>query len=227
MDLQYVRDIFHPRLEGFKKEFFDYHPDEPVVFHRKELLKGKSPFSSLKNPDVRRRFNEALLNLLAESNYHIIAVLIDKLEHNEGYPKWKHDPYHYCLEVILESFRLLLSQHQKVGDVMIESRGGKEDMRLKESFKKLMDEGTQYLTRAEMMSVYTSKQLKAKPKTANIAGLQLADLIAHPVRRWFFKNVVHRTERENTFADKIIQVIEPRFLGFKGKVLGYGMKKLP
>lgn len=65
---------------------------------------------------------------------------------------------------------------------MAESRGGKEDMRLKKSFERLWKEGTQYVPPDQFQGSLTSKQLKVKPKTANVSGLQLADLLAHPSR---------------------------------------------
>lgn len=227
MNLHYVRDVFQPRLEKLKNTYFNSHPDEPIVFHRKELLKAKPPFSALKDEYLRAKFNQDYLAFLAESEFTIISVLIDKQEHNEGYETWKYDPYHYCQEILLERYRLFLDLNNSVGDVMIESRGGKEDMRLKKSFKKLMENGTQYLKTEELSKVITSKQLKVKPKTANIAGLQLADLIAHPIRRWFFKNMLDLDDGNQIFSDEIISVIEPKLMTYDGKINGYGAKKLP
>ena len=227
MDLEYVREVFQPKLEQLKKDFFDSHPDEPIVFHRKELMNAKHPFQSLKNEIKRNEFNNVYLQLLEETDFTIIAVLIDKLEHNEGYATWKYDPYHYCQEILVERYRLFLHLNNVKGDVMIESRGGSEDMRLKKSFNKLIENGTQYLKSEEIKEVLTSVQLKVKPKTANVAGLQLADLLAHPIRRWIFKNILSKEEVKNTFADDILKKIEPKFFTYKGKISGYGAKKLP
>lgn len=227
MDLQYVREVFQPQLEGLKSTYFDSHPDEPIVFHRKELLYAKPPFSALRNEEVKASFNHDFLSFLSETQFTIISVLIDKQEHNEGYETWKYDPYHYCQEILLERYRLFLDLNNAVGDVMIESRGGKEDMRLKKSFQKLIENGTQYLKAEELKAVLTSKQLKVKPKTANVAGLQLADLIAHPVRRCFFKNILDLHDGKMIFSDKIINVIEPKLMKYNGKIEGYGAKKLP
>jgi hypothetical protein len=227
IDLQYVRDHFQPSLEKLKNDFFNSHPDEPIIFHRKELLYAKHPFAALRNEEIKRNFNQALLELLQKTPFTIIAVLIDKLEHNEGYATWRYDPYHYCQEILVERYRLFLELNSGVGDVMIESRGGKEDMRLKKSFENLLENGTQYLKPQELKATFTSKQLKVKPKSANIAGLQLADLIAHPIRRWIFKNMLNIDDGKQIFSDKIIEVIEPKFMKYKDKIIGYGAKKLP
>jgi hypothetical protein len=40
-----------------------------------------------------------------------------------------------------------------------------------------------WMTRSEVFqSALTSSELKLKPKSANISGLQLADLLGHPVK---------------------------------------------
>ncbi len=55
-------------------------------------------------------------------------------------------------------------------------------MRLKKSFSRLWSEGTEYMNPGRFHDIFTSKQLKVKPKANNISGLQLADLVAHPSR---------------------------------------------
>ena len=227
MDLDYVQNVFQPKLEQLKKDFFNSHPDEPIIFHRKELMNAKYPFHSLKDENKKNEFNTAYLKLLSDTDFSIIAVLIDKLEHNEGYATWKYDPYHYCQEILVEHYRLFLHLNHFKGDVMIESRGGAEDMRLKKSFNNLIEKGTQYLKSEEIKEVLTSTQLKVKPKNANIAGLQLADLLAHPIRRWIFNNILNIKEEKQTFADEILKIIEPKIFKYKEKIIGYGAKKLP
>ena len=88
MDLDYVQNVFQPKLEQLKKDFFNSHPDEPIIFHRKELMNAKYPFHSLKDENKKNEFNTAYLKLLSDTDFSIIAVLIDKLEHNEGYATW-------------------------------------------------------------------------------------------------------------------------------------------
>jgi len=174
-------------MEALKAKYFNSHPDEPVIFHRKELVYRKNAFTVLKNPLIEKAFNEELLFLLEKWEFKVIAVVLDKLEHNDNYEnKWKYDPYHYCLEVLIERYRLFLKTNLMKGDVMIESRSGKEDMRLKKSFRELIENGTQYLTSDELMGYLTSKEIKVRSKLSNIAGLQLADLLAHTMRRYAF-----------------------------------------
>ena len=55
-------------------------------------------------------------------------------------------------------------------------------MRLKKSFLRLWEQGTQFVEPGQFQERFTSKQLKVKTKTNNIAGLQLCDLLAHSSR---------------------------------------------
>ena len=58
--------------------------------------------------------------------------------------------------------------------------GGRPDRRLEQSFAGLYADGTANISRQETQQHLTSKKLKLKPKIANVAGLQMADMIANP-----------------------------------------------
>jgi len=228
VDLNYVKHTLTPELEKLKVKYFDHHPDEPIIFHRKEMLKKKPPFSILKDSRIEIKFNKELLNKLKKWDYKVISVIIDKKEHDDRYSTWKYDPYHYCQEILIERFRLFLNINGAKGDIMFESRGSKEDTRLKKSFRRIIESGTHNLSSDDLLNHYTSKELKIKPKSANISGLQVADLIAHPARRWFFKNIFSLNEGKTTFSDEIIKILEKdKFFRYNGKIYGYGAKKLP
>jgi len=38
------RNIFHPRIEQLKQKYFPHNPDEPVIFHRKDIINKHGPF---------------------------------------------------------------------------------------------------------------------------------------------------------------------------------------
>jgi len=227
-ELDYVKDVLNPELEKIKKDFFGSHPDDPIILHRKELLHKSPPFSALQNPAIEKNFNGAILKSLSDWEYTVISVLIDKKEHSERYSTWKFDPYHYCQEILAERFRLFLDIHRSHGDVMFESRGGKEDMRLKRSYRRIMENGTNHLLAENISPFFTSRELKVKPKTANISGLQIADLLAHAARRYLFQKVLNLDDGKKTFSDELIKIMEKgKFFSYKGMILGYGAKKLP
>lgn len=227
-DLDYVNKVLFPEIELLKRNFFGSHPDEPIILHRKEIIHKKPPFAVLRDPEVEQRFNSEILHKLSLWEFSVISVIIDKQEHSQRYSTWKYDPYHYCQEILVERFRLFLDIRNAKGDIMFESRGGKEDERLKKSFRRIMESGTNHLSAEDLAKHFTSKELKIKPKSANISGLQIADLIAHPARRWFFINVMNLPDVKNTFSDEILHIIErDKFFRYNGLILGYGAKKLP
>ena len=131
VDLEHIRETVHPEMESLKVRYFDSHPDEPVILHRKEMVNRKRPFLNLRDARVEHDFNQDLLKCLREWEYGVVTVCLDKKNHAETYGDWVRDPYHYCMEILLERFNFWLNRRGAKGDVMAESRGGGDDRRLK------------------------------------------------------------------------------------------------
>lgn len=228
LELGYVSSDVFPTIEGVKQRFFGSHPDDPVILHRKELLNKKHPFENLKDPVVEQAFNADLLRLMSELDYTILTVVVDKLEHEQRYRVWRSDPYHYCLRVLVERFVRWLDRGDAAGDVMAESGGGNDDMRLKQSFERVCDEGTEFVPPELFAARLTSRRLKVKPKSNNIAGLQLADLIAHPSYRAVLAGHGQESLPMN-FGGQIAEILERSKYDRSpnGKIEGWGRKRLP
>lgn len=228
LELDYVATTVFPAIEKLKGRYFGSHPDDPVILHRKELLNAKVPFGSLRDPATRKRFDQDLLNLIRSLDYVVVTVVIDKLEHQQRYQVWRFDPYHYCLTILLERYVLWLQDRNAVGDVMAESRGGKEDRRLKASFERVYAGGSDFISPEVFAACLTSRQLKVKPKSSNIAGLQLADLIAHPSFRATQLRRGGQRLPEN-FGGKIAEILERSKYNRspRGRIEGWGRKWLP
>ena len=60
-ELNCARETVFPVIEKLKQDFFDSHPDSPVVLHRKELVNKKYPFHTLRDPDKENAFNGTIL----------------------------------------------------------------------------------------------------------------------------------------------------------------------
>jgi len=228
LELDYVRAVVFPTMEDIKTRYFNSHPDDPIVFHRKELVNKREPFDSLRNPEIEQSFNKELIEIIQNLDYTVFTAVIDKLEHKQRYKSWRFDPYHYCLTVLVERFVLWLRHKQATGDVMAESRGGKEDRRLKNAFERVYENGSDFIEPIEFEETLTSRQLKVKPKSNNIAGLQLADMLAHPS----FKATLARHNNESlpeNFGGQITKILEDSkyYRSPKGKFDGWGKKWLP
>lgn len=220
LGLDYVKSVLHPQMEALKAKYFDYHPDEPIVFHRKEMVSALSPFHNLKAPDIRAKFDRELLTLLRSWQYIVISVCLDKKKHKETYTTWRYDPYHYCLEMLLERYVHFLERGDACGDAMAESRGGKEDRRLKDSFHRLWERGTHFIEAERLQATLTSKQLKVKPKANNISGLQLADLLAHPSRNEILRENKLLSSNLAPFARSIIKILQDKYDREQDRVYG-------
>lgn len=228
IQLEYVNEVLFRELEDLKQRYFGSHPDEPIVLHRKELVNKKPPFEALNDPAIEQAFNAELLARLTQWEYTIITVVIDKLQHEEQYQVWRYDPYHYCLKILIERYVQWLDRHNASGDVLAESRGGREDMRLKKSFERVYVEGSEWVSPELFSARLTSRQLKVKPKANNIAGLQIADILAHSS----YKGVLARRggqELPDNFGGQICRVLEDGKLDRSpgGKIDGWGRKWLP
>ena len=229
LESQYNTAMFQPDLDVIKRQFFQHDPDTSIIFHRKEMVNYRQPFEALRDAEVEKRFNQTILDGLERWQYNVITVAIDKKAHRDQYSVWRYHPYHYCLAVMLERFVLFLHYGNHRGDVMVESRGQVEDKKLKDSFQGLYKNGTDHVPAERWQERLTSGELKVKPKTADIAGLQLADLIAHPSRREILLDYHLITDQRDVFGDKICKILrEGKYLrSYTGQIEGFGKKLLP
>ena len=160
LESDYTLRALQPEMDELKRAFFQRDPDEPVILHRKELVNKRPPFHSLRDREIEESFNSALLAALARWEYTVITVALDKKAHRDQYQTWRFHPYHYCLAVLLERFVLFLHYGGHRGDVMVESRGGNEDRKLKDSYSRLYAHGTDNIPAERWQEKLTSCELK-------------------------------------------------------------------
>lgn len=218
LSLDHVKDVIHPEMEAIKNEFFRNHPDAPIILHRKDIMNADPPFHPLQNTETREAFNAAILTALSKWRYRVFTVCLDKQKHKEGYVhKWH--PYHYCFEVLVERYVWYLYNKGLRGDVMIEARYKQADRALEACYTDLFDKGTGYIPVERMQRVLTSRQVKVKPKSANIVGLQLADLIAHPSRNEILSSY-NQGVRLSQFGAEVSKILANKYDQYAGKVYG-------
>ena len=93
-------------------------------------------------------------------------------------------------------------------------------MRLKEAFRTLWREGTDFIEPSRIQNVLTSKELKVKLKKNNISGLQLADLIAHPSRNEILKENGHFTGDFPPFAQQVVKILVDKYYQKSERIYG-------
>lgn len=224
---QAYRD-FHEKLEAFKQQHIPHSPDEPVILHREDIVGRRRAFWRLREPSVADRFDTDLLKVLQDSRFTMVAIVIDKAELQAQYATPAH-PYHLALGFLLQRYCGLLNHINRRGDVMAESRGGKEDRTLKASYEWVYQRGAWQQRSEFFQRALTSKELKLKSKPANIAGLQLADLLAHPVRQMILHELRLDTRELSEFERRLSAAVTRKFNRhlYDGRVWGYGKVIFP
>lgn len=134
--------------------------------------------------------------------------------------------YHYCLLAMLERYCGLLGRLGNTGDVMVESRGGNEDREFEAAYLDLYENGAHrgYLTAALAQGTLTSKRPKMRKKVDNIAGLQLADVLAHTAMRDVLISEKRRLAWSTPFADDLAKTLVPKYNHhlWSKRIAGYG-----
>lgn len=170
-----------PKLEALKQEFFPHDPNgTPVILVRNSIIRYKKHFGRLRDPTRREEWEQSIIRFFQQHITRIFTVVMDKQTHLDRYGAETYDPYHYCFTILLERYRGWLNTIGGRGDITAEARNKKLDTELKTLYQKIYNNGTDFLTGQQVRDYLTSKELKLKKKDANIAGLQLADLIANP-----------------------------------------------
>lgn len=212
IESDYVKDILFNDMENLKKSFFRPHPDDPIIFHRENMVKAAFPFECLADSNIKKEFNETLLYLLKKWEYTVFSVTMDKSEYKNN--QYDENPYHHCFKTLIENFVLFLHESGSIGDIMIESRGGKEDIGIKNYFERLVNKHQDFL------KYLSTRQLKVKPKANNISGLQIADLFVHPSKREILiENGLLSDVRDGIFGDEIVRILQLKYYKKNGKIL--------
>ncbi|MCL4506479.1 MAG: DUF3800 domain-containing protein [Chloroflexi bacterium] len=220
---------FHESLEALKRRHFAHHPDDPVILHREDIINARREFRMLQDTATREAFDADLLETVHTARFTVVAVVIDKYELWRRLGEAAPHPYNIGLAFLLQRYVGYLNRISRIGDVMAESRGGTEDRRLADEFSRLYEEGTQYLPARSVQQALSSRSLKLKQKVANISGLQLSDLLGHPVKQWVLRRKGITAESPAPFSDRLMQAVEPKMNRHfsQGRVEGYGFVFYP
>lgn len=227
IESEYYRQTFQPDFEKLKQKFFPHSPDDPVILHRREIIDKSGRFWRLRDLETEKDFNNNLLKFFESTDYKVIAVVIDKKSHIERYQAAAFHPYHYCVAALLERYCGFLNFYNASGDVLAEQRGGKEDMQLKEAYRRVYESGTTQRGSDFFQKSLSSKEIKIKPKSANIAGLQLADLLAYPCKNEILfesSRIIDQDWQSQKFTQEVCRCLTKKYNChiFNGRVQGYG-----
>ena len=153
---------------------------------------------------------------MSELSYSVVACAIHKDQHLTRYGVAALDPYLLSLNVLVERFCMDVGNVEGGGLIVAERRDTTLDHELDLAWLNLKIQGTRFMQAKQIEKRVLA--LNLRDKKANIAGLQLADLVVTPIGR----KVLGKTVKED------YQVVEQKFRRSpKGKIDGYGLVVLP
>lgn len=157
--------------------------DKGIILHSHEIRRHKNAFAILQDADARKLFYQELDRILGTNDaYVIVSSAVLKDEYIRKYGKLG-DIYSQSLAFLLERAVFYVDdKNTGVGayiEAMLERRGKEEDKTLSQSYNTLRETGTYWVSSERMKT--TIQKLTFVPKTANIIGLQIADLVAYPI----------------------------------------------
>jgi len=219
----YYRETVFREFNRQRMDHFDSHPDYPVILHRDDILYARGPFTRLQDDAKRDAFNKQVLRLFG-LHYRLIGVVLDKRAHQERKAQEAKQPYHYCMKLMMERYCGWLHYSKSVGDVIAESRGRVEDEALKDAYRTLIGSGSEYHPPEFFSERLTSREIKLKPKQADIIGLQISDLLAHPVRFDVVRSHNAPIPDDGPFGECVRQIIATKYNRneIDRRVHGYG-----
>lgn len=173
------RDYISIVKESVAQFKFDFWGHDLAILHNHDIRKSKGDFLFLFDEEIRMVFLNSLNELVKRLPFSIIAAAIDKrrlvdTQTNPG------NPYllalGFCLERV-SSFLAEKNQNHALTHIVVESRGRVEDKDLEFAFR-------EYCTQSRMLGDGCLLDMKFANKKTNNCGLQIADLVAHPIARW-------------------------------------------
>ena len=195
------------------KELLASDPDDLPVLHRNDILNFSGDYLKLKKDiQLKNQFDQKIQDLLGGCEYKICVVVLDKKTHLDRYQKSALNPYNYSLAVLLERYIFFLEQYSATGDVMVESRGGKDDQDLEKAYKQFYENGTYYIKPTHIQPVLTSNSLKIRSKKEQVGGLEIADLLTLSTKIDALHTYGVIPKLLDNFQTKIIRMTQGKYL---------------
>jgi hypothetical protein len=213
MERAYAEDELERRVREFKQKLFGR---TDLVLHTADITRNQNGFERMKEQAFRQEFYRELNALVASLDCKVVACAIRKEEHLRRYGVLALDPYMLSLHVLVERFCFEIGNVSGGGMIVAERRGPTLDHELELAYLSLKVQGTRYLQAVQIENRIS--RLSLRKKSENVAGLQLADLVATPIGRHVLGKADQRDYR----------IIESKLRrDWRGSHEGYGLVVLP
>jgi hypothetical protein len=183
----------------------------------RQLRRQIGPFAFLVDPGKRSAFYADTGLLIRQTRFTIFAAGIDKYRHWERYGMAARSPYHLSLAFILERVAKAVERSGEQVHLIAEGRGRREDNDLRLEFARLQRDGTRYMGAARLRTCFSGR-IEFRRKRDDIAGLQIADLVAYPIAN----RLCHPLSRRVDF-----DIVQPKLHRSSRGLWGAGLKVFP
>ena len=218
MEEEYHQHAAAERLDAFKMRLFG---KREIVLHTADFTRNKSGFEAMSNHEFRRDFFSALQDLIRGLEFKIVACVIKKQDHLQKYGLNALDPYLLSLSVLVERF--IFECGSAGGTIVAEARNPTLNSALELAFLDLKIRGTAFISAAKVQS--RIHNLAIRQKRDNIAGLQVADVVATPIGRYAMEKTTypHYCDQGDFFS-----ILKPKFRqSWDGRINGIELVTLP
>ncbi len=189
VDRAYARTVIDPRMRVFKRQFLG---TDNIILRTVDMVRGRNGFESMQDPVFRMEFYQSLNAMLDELDYKIVACAVKLEEHVARYGEGAPDPYMVSLDVLVERFCLALEDEIDAGFNCAKMRNPKLDRDLTKAWDDVCARGAGTVTPREIAEKIV--HLTLKNKKPNVAGMQLADLVATSIGRSVIGKPAHGNE---------------------------------
>jgi hypothetical protein len=218
MDERYHQDVATARLDAFKKELFG---TNKIVLHTADFTRNKSGFEAMSQHEFRARFFTGLQILLIGLDFKIVACVVKKQAHLKKYGLNALDPYLLSLSVLVERF--IFECGSNGGSIVAEARDATLNNALELAFLDLKISGTTYIPATKIKRRIHNFAIREKRE--NIAGLQVADVVATPIGRHVLGKATYPAYCEQ---GDFYSILGAKFRqSVDGKIEGMGLIELP
>ncbi|BCH22091.1 DUF3800 domain-containing protein [Mesorhizobium sp. L-8-3] len=220
VSLDYLYNRFEPSFELLKVKHFG---NNPPILHLRKMKKAEGRFQSLKDADVRAAWEKDCFSMYERAQYTVISVCVDKAAFYAAHPNWHGGIYRMLVGNAIERYFYFLRSNNAVGDVMSEATNSQLDGELKALYRSFYEGGTDHIPEARLRPRLSSKEIKIQPKVDDIAGLQLADLLASTCFS-HCKRIYTGGPEFDAFAMKVAALLEAEkfYRSRSGNPNGYG-----
>lgn len=213
VDKGYAEGVLTEAFREFKQRLFGR---EDLILHTADITRNRNGFERLKDREFRERFYAELNSLLRSLGFKVVACAIRKEDHLVRYGVAALDPYVLSLDIPAERFCMEVGNIENGGVIVAECRDATLDRQLEIAWLNLKIQGTRFM-QAKAID-HRISALNLRPKSQNLAGLQLADLVVSPIGRY----VLGKPTKED------FRIVESKFRrNHAGEYEGYGLVVLP